>query len=47
MNVDEVLELAECYVQQLSHLQHMPDEIKTIINDPLPGRQVTPWQHSR
>jgi len=46
MDVDEVLELAECYVHQLSDYKKLPDEIKSIINDPLPGRQVIPWQHS-
>jgi len=46
MDVDEVLELTESYVHQLSHYEKLPDEIKGIINDPLPGRQVTPWQHN-
>ena len=46
MDVDEVLELAECYIHQLSQHRKLPDEIKTIINDPLPGRQVIPWQHN-
>ena len=41
-----MLEQAECYVHQLSHYEKLPDEIKGIINDPLPGRQVTPWQHT-
>ena len=41
-----MLEQAECYVHQLSHYEKLPDEIKGIINDPLPGRQVTPWQHN-
>ena len=45
MDVDEILELAECYIHQLSQHEKLPDEIKSIINDPLPGRQVTPWQH--
>ena len=44
MDVNEVLELAECYIHQLSQHEKLPDEIKNIIKDPLPGRQVTPWQ---
>ena len=43
MNVDEVLEHAERFIYQL---QHIPDDIKAIINDPLPGRQVAPWEHN-
>ena len=46
MNVDEVLERTECFIYQLFELQHIPDDIKAIINDPLPGRQVAPWEHN-
>ena len=42
MDVDKILELAECYIHQLSQHEKLPDEIKSIIKDPLPGRQVTP-----
>ena len=42
MDVDEVLELAECYIHQLSEHSELPDEIKTIINDPLPARPEPP-----
>ena len=41
-----MLELAECYIHQLSKHEKLPVEIKTIINNPLPGRQVTPWHHN-
>ena len=44
MEVNEVLELAECYIHQLSQHEKLPDEINNIIKNPLPGRQVTPWQ---
>ena len=30
-----MLELAECYIHQLCECNKLPDEIKTIINDPL------------
>ena len=46
MDVDEILQLAECYIHQLSQHEWLPDKIKTIINDPLLGRQVTPRQHN-
>ena len=46
MDVDKILELAECYIHQLSQHEKLPDEIKSIIKDPLPGRQVTPCQHN-
>lgn len=45
MDVGEVLERAECYVLQLSQHKSLPQEIKNVIKDPLPGRQVIPWQH--
>ena len=35
MNVDEILQLAECYIHQPSQHEQLPDKIKTIINDPL------------
>lgn len=41
MDVNEVLELAECYIHQLSQHRKLPDEIKTIINDPLLARLET------
>ena len=44
MDINEVLELAECYIHQLSQHEKLPDEINNIIKNPLPGRQVTPWQ---
>ena len=46
MDVNEVLELAECYIYQLSQHEKLPDEINTIIKYPLPGRQVIPWEHN-
>ena len=41
MDVNEVLELAECFIHQLSQHSKLPDEIKTIINDSLPARPET------
>ena len=41
-----MLELAESCIHQLAQYKKLPDEIKSIINDPLPGRQVIPWQHT-
>ena len=41
-----MLELAECYIHQLSEMDNIADEIKVIINNPLPGRQAVPWQHN-
>ena len=46
MDVNEVLELAECYIYQLSEYKKLPNEINTIIKYPLPGRQVIPWEHN-
>ena len=46
MDINEVLELAECYIHQLSQHEKLPDEINNIIKNPLPGRQVTPWQRN-
>ena len=46
MDVNEVLELAECYIHQLSQHEKLPDEINNIIKNPLPGRQVTSWHTS-
>ena len=46
MDVNEVLELAECYIHQLSQHKKLPDEINFIIKYPLPARQVTLWQHN-
>ena len=34
------------YSYQLSQLLHIPNDIKAIINDPLPRRQVAPWEHN-
>ena len=42
MDVDQVLEHAECYVHQLSQHSKLPDKIRTITNDPLPARPETP-----
>ena len=42
MDVNQVLEHAECYVHQLSQHSKLPDEIRTIINDLLPARLETP-----
>ena len=46
MDVNEVLELSECYIHQLSQHEKLPDEINNIIKNPLPGRHVTPWHTS-
>ena len=46
MDVNEVLELAECYIYQLSQYEKLPNEINSIIKYPLPGRQVIPWEHN-
>ena len=46
MDVNEVLELAEYYIHQLSQHEKLPDEINSTIKYPLPARQVTPWQHN-
>ena len=40
MDVDEILQLAECYIHQPSQHEQLSNEIKTIINDPLPCRKT-------
>jgi len=45
MDIGELLEQAECYVIQLSQHKSLPVEIRNVIKDPLPGRQVIPWRH--
>jgi len=47
MDTGELLGQAECYVIQLSQHKSLPEEIRNVIKDPLPRRQVIPWQHDK